>query len=58
MKLLIELTTKEGQTVLDPFAGSATSLIAAKELNRKFIGFENKKEYFDIAQKRINECEG
>ena len=55
MKLLIELTTKENQTVLDPFAGSATTLVAALELNRHFIGFEQNEEYFKIAKKRIND---
>ena len=40
MKLLIELTTQKNQIVLDPFAGSATTLIAAQELKRQFIGFE------------------
>ena len=53
MKLLIELTTKENQIVLDPFAGSSTTLIAAMELNRHFIGFEQNAEYFEISKKRI-----
>ncbi len=55
MKLLIELTTKEEQIVLDPFAGSSTTLIAAMQLNRHFIGFEQSKEYFEISQKRLLE---
>lgn len=54
MSLLIELTTTENQTVLDPFAGSGTTLIAALQLNRHYIGFENHKLYFEIAQNRIN----
>ncbi len=57
MKLLIELTTKEGQRVLDPFAGSATTLVAAKQLNRHYIGFEKSKEYFDISVSRLKEQE-
>jgi len=52
MKLLIELITIEGQTVLDPFAGSGTTLIAAKELNRNFIGFEIDKDIYEIAKKK------
>ncbi|MBR2069626.1 MAG: site-specific DNA-methyltransferase [Candidatus Gastranaerophilales bacterium] len=56
MKLLIELTTKENQIVLDPFAGSSTTLIAALELNRHFIGFEQNTEYFNISKKRISEA--
>lgn len=55
MKLLIELTTKEEQVVLDPFAGSSTTLVAALQLGRHFIGFEQSKEYFEISQKRIFE---
>ncbi len=55
MKLLIELTTKENQTVLDPFCGSGTTLVAAAALKRKYIGIDREKDYFDIAQKRIEE---
>jgi len=53
MKLLIELTTKEEQIVLDPFAGSGTTLLAAHLLNRQFIGIEQEKNYCKIAYKRI-----
>jgi site-specific DNA-methyltransferase (adenine-specific) len=55
MKLLIELTTIEGQTVLDPFAGSGTTLVAAKELGRHYIGFENDERYFSVADSRLSE---
>ncbi|MBQ8661283.1 MAG: site-specific DNA-methyltransferase [Alphaproteobacteria bacterium] len=53
MSLLIELSTTEQQMVLDPFVGSGTTLIAASRLNRNYIGFENNKQYFDIAKKRL-----
>ncbi len=53
MKLLIELVTKEGQTILDPFAGSGTTLLAAKETNRGYIGFEASSEIYKVAQKRL-----
>ncbi len=39
--------------VLDPFAGSGTTCIAAKKLNRNYIGIEISKEYCDIAEERI-----
>jgi DNA modification methylase len=39
--------------VLDPFAGSGTTLKAAKELNRRFIGIEINPEYVEICKKRI-----
>lgn len=54
MKALIELTTQENQLVLDPFAGSGTTLVAAKELNRHYIGFELNEEYFNNALDRLN----
>ena len=43
-----------GQTVLDPFMGSGTTGMACAELGRSFIGIEISREYFHIAQKRIN----
>ena len=57
-KYLIELTTKEGQTVLDAFAGSGTSVIAAKMLHRRYIGFEIDKEYTKIIEERLGCIEG
>ena len=54
MKYLIELVSKEGQTILDPFAGSGTTLIACKELNRNFIGFEKNKSYYITAKERLD----
>lgn len=48
---IILLTTKEGDTVIDPFAGSGTVLLAAKNNNRKYIGFEIDKTYYDYMVK-------
>jgi len=53
MRLLIELVTKEDQTVLDPFMGSGTTIIAAHELNRNYIGIDISDEYTEEAKKRI-----
>lgn len=53
MEALIELATQEGQVVLDPFAGSGTTLLAAKRLDRNYIGVEVDPEYFSIAQRRL-----
>lgn len=50
----IKLFTKEGDTVLDPFMGSGTTNAVAQRMGRNSIGIEINKEYFDIAQKRIN----
>jgi site-specific DNA-methyltransferase (adenine-specific) len=52
MKILID-TTKEGDTILDPFMGSGTTGVACAQLGRKFIGIEIDKDYFEIAKKRI-----
>ena len=45
--------SNEGDTVLDPFMGSGTTGLAAKNLNRRFIGIEKDETYFKIAQDRI-----
>lgn len=51
----IRLTTyNENAVVLDPFAGSGTTLVAAKNLNRKFIGFDINHEYITITNRRLN----
>ena len=54
MKFLIKLVSKEDQTVLDPFAGSGTTLVACKELNRNFIGIEKNDAYYIVAKERLN----
>lgn len=53
MEALIKLTTQEGQVVLDPFCGSGSTLVAAKKLNRKYIGIEISKEFCEISRKRL-----
>ncbi|CCI52180.1 Modification methylase HindIII [Nostocoides jenkinsii Ben 74] len=54
MSALVELVTKEEQVVLDPFAGSATTLVAAKAVGRRFIGFERERAYYEAATERLN----
>lgn len=46
----IKLFTKEGDVVLDPFIGSGTTALACKELNRKYVGIEVRKDYCDLAE--------
>lgn len=53
MKFLIELVTKEKQIVIDPFAGSGTTCLASKELDRCYIGIEVDKDYCEIAKDRL-----
>ncbi len=55
MQVLIENSTDCGQTVLDPFMGSGTTGVAAKNLGRSFIGIELDEDYFKIAEERIGE---
>ena len=54
MEILISLVTVEGQTVLDPFCGCGTTLVAAKNLNREYIGFEINDEYYQNILKRLD----
>jgi len=49
----IKSWSNEGDTVLDCFMGSGTTGVAAKNLNRDFIGIELDEEYFKIAEERI-----
>ena len=54
MEYLIKTYTNEGETVLDFTMGSGTTGVAAKNLNRDFIGIELDPNYFKIAQERID----
>ena len=54
LKKLIEIFTDEGDVVIDPVAGSGTTLIAALELNRKAYGFEIKKPFYKDAKELID----
>ena len=57
IKYLIKLTTLENQVVLDAFMGSGTTALAAKSLNRKFIGFESNTEFYYQSIKRLTESD-
>ncbi|MCL1806490.1 MAG: site-specific DNA-methyltransferase [Oscillospiraceae bacterium] len=54
MECLVSLVTTEDAIVLDPFAGSGTTCVAAQNLGRHFIGFDIEKKYVDIAKKRLS----
>lgn len=53
MKYLIKTYSKEDDVVMDNTMGSGTTCLAAKELNRKFIGIEKEEKYYDIAVSRV-----
>jgi site-specific DNA-methyltransferase (adenine-specific) len=55
MEYLIKTYTNENETVLDFTMGSGSTGVAAKNLNRNFIGIEQDQKYFNIAKNRINE---
>lgn len=55
MEYLINMVSRDGATILDPFMGSGTTGVACKNLNRNFIGIELDPTYFEIAKNRINE---
>ena len=52
---IILASTKEGETILDPFAGSCTTGIAANLLGRKFIGIEQDEKFVALGEKRKEE---
>ena len=56
LEYLIKTYTRETETVLDFTLGSGSTGVACKNLNRKFIGIEKEKEYFDMATKRIKDA--
>lgn len=55
LERIILLGSDEGQLVLDPFLGSGTTGLVARNLNRKFIGIELDKKYYEIAENRIGQ---
>lgn len=54
LKDMISLSSNPGEIVFDPFCGSGSTLVAAKELDRNWIGCELDEKYFSVSQKRLN----
>ena len=57
MEILIENSSEQSGTVLDPFMGSGSTGVACVNTNRNFIGMELDDGYFEIAKKRVEEAE-
>ncbi|MGO8928447.1 MAG: DNA-methyltransferase [Limisphaerales bacterium] len=53
MRMLVAVSTNPGDLVLDPFCGSGTTCLAAKQLERHFIGFERDAEFACKARQRL-----
>lgn len=52
-KRVISLFTHEGELVLDPFVGSGTTLVAARDLNRNAVGFDLQAKYITLCAERL-----
>lgn len=57
LKRIVLASTKKGETILDPFSGSATTGLAAYLYGRNYIGIELEKKYLDLSIKRFEELD-
>ena len=57
-ELCIKAGSREGDAVLDPFAGTGTTLLQASILGRRYMGFDLNEKYVAIARRRLKELEG
>ena len=53
---LINLYSYEGDVVLDPFCGSGSTCIAAKQNGRNYIGYDINPKYIELSERRLNDC--
>ena len=51
---IIKLVTDKGDTVLDPFCGSGTTLVAAQLMKRRYIGIDQSKSAIELSKQRLN----
>ena len=57
-EICIKAASREGEVVLDPFAGTGTTLLQASILGRRYMGFDLNERYVAIARRRLKELEG
>ncbi len=57
LKMIVKASSNEGDIVLDAFCGSGTTLLAAKQLRRRWIGIDSSKEAIEICKKRLDDFE-
>ena len=50
----VTLTSEPGDVVLDPYAGSGTTLLAAAQLRRRWVGIERKAEFVSLIERRMS----
>jgi site-specific DNA-methyltransferase (adenine-specific) len=58
LKRIIISSTDKNDLVLDPFSGTATTGVACKSLDRRYVGIETKKDYLEISKKRYKAIKG
>lgn len=56
LERIIRVSSNPGDLILDPFAGSGTTLVVAKKLERRYLGMELSEEYTEQIQQRLAEC--
>lgn len=56
-RIIYSILNEESGLVIDPYMGSGTTLVAAKLLNKKYIGIDISKDYIEMAKDRLKNCE-
>tara|TARA_Y100001970_G_C14188299_1_gene833869 strand:+ start:779 stop:1507 length:729 start_codon:yes stop_codon:yes gene_type:complete len=56
LERIINISSNEGDVILDPFLGSGTTAVVAEKMKRKYLGIEIDKEYYNISKKRLKEA--